>query len=126
VTQGAITLSAEVNPEGPLHLDECAGCAGNNLASLGGVLFQVVQTEDVEVRVYSADFYWRDTTGAVVHFEPTLWEIANALRWWLSTWPMATFAGSDSGVMRTSVRYTSISQMPDDSRADPGRPSMGQ
>jgi hypothetical protein len=39
---------------------------------------------------------------------------------------MATFPGSDSGVMRTTLRYTSISQNPDDSRADPPIPGAPQ
>jgi hypothetical protein len=126
VRQGAITLVAEVNPEGPMHVEECEGCAENNAASLNGVLFQIVQTQDVDVRIYSADMHWRDAEGAVVHFEPTLSEIAEALRWWISVWPIATFAGGDSGVMRTSIRYTGISQNPDDSRADPPIPGAPQ
>lgn len=123
---GTISLRVLVNPTGPYHQEECAGCEGNNQSNLGDIQFVQVLEKDIEVDLYMADFYWRDDEGDVVRLAPTVDQAATAIANWRKVWPVATNPDGDSGVLTVDdVKLWPISwNVPDDKPVDPPIPGV--
>ncbi len=86
-TEGGKQLFVYVNPSGPDYQPECDYCFDNNTFDLS-VSFQTVQKQDIQVKIYATELYWRDSTGAVQSIAPSNVDIAKALNWWLRINPI--------------------------------------
>lgn len=107
VQSGTISLAVEINPPGPDHQIECAACSGDNHGNLYGNTFQVVQTEEIDMRIYLADLHYYDLDGTtVLSFSPSWDELVSGLNAWMKVWPI------DVDLWRIRLRTTSISQNP--------------
>ena len=103
---GTTDLRVMINPDDADRTLECLGCGDNNLTTLNGVAFRTVQTRDIELRVYVADFAYRNSSGDVVNFMPTIAELSQTINYWIKVWPV------DPARIRVSYHYTRISQNP--------------
>lgn len=103
---GMTDLRVVINPDGADQILECLGCGNNNMVNLNGVGFRTVQTRDIDLRVYVTDFAYRNSSGEVVHFMPTMSQLSQAINYWIKVWPV------DPARIRVSYHYTRISQNP--------------
>lgn len=87
-TPGTINLNITVNPPGDGHQLECRGCDEDNQVTLAAVEFKEVQTEEIEVRLYQTEVFWRDASGTIQRAKPTNAEIASMINSWIKTWPI--------------------------------------
>jgi hypothetical protein len=85
--EGDIRLLAWVNPLGPARQPECPGCEANNVFDVT-VSFRQVQTQDIQVKVYATEVFWRDVDGRSQSLAPTSVDIARTLAWWLKATPV--------------------------------------
>ncbi len=103
---GTTDLKVVINPAGDDQILECLGCGDNNTTSLNGVAFRTVQTRDIDLRVYVADFAYRNSSGDAVNFMPSTAMLAQTINYWMKVWPV------DPSRIRVSYHYTRISQAP--------------
>jgi hypothetical protein len=85
--EGNIRLLALVNPLGPSHQPECKGCGANNALDVT-VSFRQVQTQDIELKIYATELFWRDAAGKPRSLAPSSADIARTVGWWLGATPV--------------------------------------
>ena len=103
---GTTDIRVVINPEDRDHILECPGCGDNNTTRLNGVGFRNVQSQDIDLRVYIADFAYRNNSGEMVHFMPSTPQLSQTINYWIKVWPV------DPSRIRVSYHYTRISQNP--------------
>jgi hypothetical protein len=87
-TPGTINLTISVNPPGEGHRLECRGCDDDNRVVLNAVEFKEVQTENIKVRLYQTEVFWRNASGAIQRDMPSSEEIASMMNAWIKSWPI--------------------------------------
>jgi hypothetical protein len=102
--EGTISLTVVINPAGAAHQTECPGCDGDNTLRLSNVRFVPVQSQNILMHFYLADFYERDESGAVVNQAATVEDAVNVFAYMRKTWPIA-----DRSLPGFSFRITQIS-----------------
>jgi hypothetical protein len=85
--EGDIRLLALVNPLGSAHQPECKDCGANNALDIA-VSFRQVQTQDVELKIYATELFWRDAAGKPRSLAPSSADIARTVGWWLRATPI--------------------------------------